>query len=41
MRPDLIRTLVPPHKEAELANRGINLDNFVPIPLEQLRIHLD
>ena len=41
VRPDLIRTLVPPHCEPELASRGIHLDNFVPIPLDQLRIQLD
>jgi len=41
VRPDLIRTLVPPHCEQELASRSIHLDNFVPIPLEQMRISLD
>jgi len=41
IRPDLMRQLVPPHCEAELNSRGINLDSFVPIPLEQLRITLD
>ncbi|KAH9890710.1 Pkinase-domain-containing protein [Cubamyces lactineus] len=41
VRPDLIRQLVPPHCEAELASREIHLDSFVPIPLEQLRISLD
>ena len=41
IRPDLIRELVPPHAEPELASRSIVLDNFVPIPLEQLRISLD
>lgn len=41
MRPDLMRQLVPPHTEAELASRSILLDSFVPIPLEQLRISLD
>ncbi|KAF7796772.1 hypothetical protein EIP86_007955 [Pleurotus ostreatoroseus] len=41
VRPDLIRTLVPPHCEPELASRSIHLDNFEPIPLEQMRIHLD
>jgi glycogen synthase kinase 3 beta len=40
-RPDLIRTLVPPHAEEELRARGIDVDGFVPIPLEQLRISLD
>ncbi|KAF8510227.1 Pkinase-domain-containing protein [Hysterangium stoloniferum] len=41
IRPDLMRQLVPPHCEAELNSRGINLESFVPIPLEQLRITLD
>ncbi|KAI8998965.1 Pkinase-domain-containing protein [Trametes punicea] len=41
VRPDLIRQLVPPHCEAELASRQIHLDSFVPIPLDQLRISLD
>lgn len=41
VRPDLIRTLVPPHCEAELTSRQIFLDNFQPIPLEQMRITLD
>ena len=41
VRPDLMRQLVPPHTEAELASRGIHLDSFVPIPLEELRITLD
>jgi len=41
IRPDLNRQLVPPFTEPELASRGIVLDTFVPIPLEQLRISLD
>lgn len=41
VRPDLIRKLVPPHTEPELASRSIVLDSFVPIPLEQMRISLD
>ena len=41
VRPDLNRQLVPPHCEKELGSRGIDLNNFVPIPLEQLRITLD
>jgi len=41
VRPDLIRQLVPPHSEPELASRSIHLDNFVPIPLEQMRLTLD
>lgn len=41
VRPDLIRRLVPPHVEPELASRSIVLDGFVPIPLEQMRLSLD
>jgi glycogen synthase kinase 3 beta len=41
VRPDLIQQLVPPYCEPELASRSIVLDNFVPIPLEQLKITLD
>jgi glycogen synthase kinase 3 beta len=41
VRPDLIRQLVPPHREPELASRSIVLDTFEPIPLEQLKITLD
>ncbi|GAA5978274.1 hypothetical protein JCM21900_006265 [Sporobolomyces salmonicolor] len=41
IRPDLNRQLVPPYCDAELAARGIDLANFEPIPLEQMRITLD
>lgn len=41
IRPDLNRQLVPSWREPELASRGIDLDNFTPIPLEDLRITLD
>lgn len=41
IRPDLMRQLVPPHCEPELESRGIRMESFVPIPLEQLRITLD
>nr|GAT61273.1 predicted protein [Mycena chlorophos] len=41
VRPDLMRRLVPPHCEPELATRGIVLDSFVPIPLDDLKITLD
>ena len=41
VQPELIRQLVPPHCEPELASRTIMLDTFVPIPLEQLKITLD
>jgi len=41
IRPDLMQQLVPSHCESELNSRGIRLDSFVPIPLDQLRITLD
>ncbi|KAI0033243.1 Pkinase-domain-containing protein [Vararia minispora EC-137] len=41
VRPDLNRRLVPPHCDVELRARGISLDTFVPIPLDQLKITLD
>jgi glycogen synthase kinase 3 beta len=41
VRPDLNRHLVPRQCEAELRARGIDLDTFVPIPLDQLKITLD
>jgi len=41
IRPDLNRSLVPAFCEPELRSRGIVLNGFVPIPLEQLRISLD
>jgi len=41
VRPDLIHKLVPPHCEEELRLRSIDINNFKPIPLEQLRITLD
>ncbi|KAG8950183.1 regulator of ime2 [Tulasnella sp. 419] len=41
IRPDLNSTLIPPFSEAELRSRGIDLTNFEPIPLEQLRVTLD
>ncbi|KAH8080950.1 glycogen synthase kinase 3 [Filobasidium floriforme] len=40
-RPDLIHQLVPTHAEPALKAQGIDVDTFVPIPLEQLRITLD
>ncbi|WVQ98558.1 hypothetical protein IAU59_005684 [Kwoniella sp. CBS 9459] len=40
-RPDLLRQLVPPFAEPALRERGIDIEGFVPIPLEQLRISLD
>ncbi|KAG8699126.1 regulator of ime2 [Ceratobasidium sp. 394] len=41
IRPDLNSTLVPEWCKPELLQRGIDLNNFTPIPLEQLRISLD
>ncbi|KAI5480787.1 glycogen synthase kinase [Pseudohyphozyma bogoriensis] len=41
IRPDLIRQLVPPHCEPELLSRGIDINNFTPIPLSEMRITLD
>jgi glycogen synthase kinase 3 beta len=41
VRPDLIHKLVPPHCEEALRLRSIDINNFKPIPLEQLRITLD
>ena len=41
VRPDLIHKLVPPHCEEGLRLRSIDINNFKPIPLEQLRITLD
>lgn len=41
IRPDLNSTLVPAWREPELRSRGIDIHNFTPIPLEQLRISLD
>ncbi|GAA5884720.1 hypothetical protein JCM3774_005902 [Rhodotorula dairenensis] len=40
-RPDLIGQLVPQHAEAALQERGIDVHNFDPIPLEQMRLQLD
>lgn len=39
--PDLNQQLVPDWCLPELEERGIDLNNFVPIPLEELRITLD
>ncbi|KAG8821991.1 regulator of ime2 [Serendipita sp. 399] len=39
--PELNSRLVPEWCIPELENRGIDLNNFVPIPLEELRITLD
>lgn len=41
IRPDLNRKLIPPHAEAELRSRGIDLAAFAPLPMSQHRINLD
>ncbi|KAK3829130.1 MAG: Pkinase-domain-containing protein [Benniella sp.] len=41
IRPDLISLLVPPHAEAELRSRGIDVHNFEPVQLSAARISLD
>lgn len=41
INPELNRQLVPDWCLPELLARGIDLDNFEPIPLEELRITLD
>ncbi|CCO28037.1 glycogen synthase kinase 3 beta [Rhizoctonia solani AG-1 IB] len=41
IRPDLNPKLVPSWREPELRSQGIDIHNFTPIPLEQLRITLD
>lgn len=41
IRPDLNERLAPRWVRPELQSRGIDLDNFTPIPLERMRITLD
>lgn len=41
VRPDLIHKLVPGHAEEALKQRGIDVHDFKPIPLESLRVSLD
>ncbi|GAA6016696.1 hypothetical protein JCM11491_000210 [Sporobolomyces phaffii] len=41
IRPDLNRKLVPSHAEQDLLARGIDLNNFEPIPHDQMKISLD
>lgn len=41
IRPELNIQLVPDWRLPELEDRGIDLNNFTPIPLEELRITLD
>lgn len=38
VQPDLISKLVPPHAEAELRSRGIDVDNFEPVPLPKFTL---
>lgn len=38
IRPDLIPKLVPAHKEPELRARGIDINNFEPVPLEHVSL---
>jgi len=38
---ELLPRLVPQHAEAALAGRGIDIRNFVPLPLEQMKVSLD
>nr|CAG8433481.1 13063_t:CDS:2 [Entrophospora candida]CAG8434655.1 1419_t:CDS:2 [Entrophospora candida] len=41
IRHDLIHQLAPPHAEAELSRRGIDVHNFQPLPQSQMRATLD
>jgi glycogen synthase kinase 3 beta len=41
IRPDLNNQLVPAWYRPTLLESGIDLDNFNPTPLENLRVHLD
>lgn len=41
VRPDLIHKLVPSHAESALQAKGIDVNNFDPIPLSSLRASLD
>ncbi|KAH9817476.1 kinase-like domain-containing protein [Melampsora americana] len=38
VQPDLIPKLVPSHAEAELRSRGIDVDNFEPVPLPKFSL---
>lgn len=40
-RPDLIHKLVPEFARSDLLARGIDVNNFEPIPLESMRVTLD
>lgn len=41
VRPDLMHKLVPEFARADLLARGIDVNNFEPIPLESMRVSLD
>ncbi|SHO76286.1 Similar to S.cerevisiae protein RIM11 (Protein kinase) [Malassezia sympodialis ATCC 42132] len=41
VRPDLIKHLVPQRAEAALRNKGIDVNQFEPIPAEKLRVSLE
>jgi hypothetical protein len=40
VRPDLIHKLVPAHYKENLLQSGIDIDNFIPIPLKDLRLNI-
>ena len=39
--PQLNHQLVPPHVRASLASRGLDIDNFTPMPKEEMMARLD
>jgi glycogen synthase kinase 3 beta len=39
--PHLNHRLVPPHVRASLAARGLDIDNFTPMPKEEMLARLD
>lgn len=41
IRPDLNQRLVPQHMRAVLADKGLDIDNFTPMPKEEMMAHLD
>lgn len=41
VRPDLIPKLVPEFARSELLSKGVDVNNFEPIPLESMRVSLD
>lgn len=40
VRPDLIHKLVPAYCKENLLQSGIDIDNFIPIPLKDLRLNI-